>query len=180
MTAQADCIFCKIIAGDIPAFKLYEDETTLSFMDINPFNDGHCLVIPKDHHENLFAMPDAALQAVSVVARNVAAAVDKALKPDGLNLVQANGPAAGQSVFHFHMHIFPRFTDDGASMNWGLKPGDMDHIAAIADQCMAEFTELTGRPYSRVSTYKCDDADYLIIAQGSVIAIFVEFGPSQN
>jgi histidine triad (HIT) family protein len=137
MAAQDDCIFCKIVAGDIPAFKLYEDDTVLSFMDINPFNDGHCLVIPKDHHENLFAMPDAALQAVAVAVRKVAAAVNTALTPDGINIVQANGPAAGQSVYHFHFHVFPRRNDDDAKLNWGLTPGDMDHIAGVAERIKA-------------------------------------------
>lgn len=137
MAAQDDCIFCKIVAGDIPAFKLYEDDTVLSFMDINPFNDGHCLVIPKDHHADLFAMPDAALQAVTVATRKVATAVNKVLEPDGLNIVQANGPAAGQSVFHFHFHVFPRGDGDNASLNWGFNPGDMEHIKAVHERILA-------------------------------------------
>ncbi len=139
MTAHADCIFCKIIAGDIPAFKLCEDDDTLSFMDINPYNDGHCLVIPKGHYENLYAMPDDAMAAVSIATRKVAAAVNAALEPDGLNLVQANGPAAGQSVYHFHMHVFPRKTDDKAWMNWRFAPGDMDRIGQIAEQIRAHL-----------------------------------------
>jgi len=137
MAAQDNCIFCKIVAGDIPAFKLYEDDAVLSFMDINPFNDGHCLVIPKGHHENLFAMPDATLQAVAVATRKVATAVNKALAPDGLNIVQANGSAAGQSVYHFHFHSFPRRNDDDAKLIWGMNPGDMDHIKSVAERITA-------------------------------------------
>ncbi len=137
--SDPDCIFCKIVAGEVPSFKLYEDDTTLAFMDINPFNDGHCLIVCKAHCPDLYAMSDEAMAAVAVTVKKVARAVNKALAPDGLNLVQANGPAAGQTVFHFHMHVFPRKTDDGARMNWGLKPGDMDAIGALATKIRAEI-----------------------------------------
>lgn len=132
MPTDADCIFCKIVAGEIPSFKLYEDDHVLSFMDVNPFNEGHCLVIIKRHYENLFAAPDADLGASVAAAKRVAAAVEKAVAPDGINLIQANGPGAGQTVFHFHIHIFPRRLDDDAHLNWGHNPGDMAQIEATA------------------------------------------------
>jgi len=132
MNAESDCIFCKIIAGEIPSFKVFEDEHTLAFMDINPAHDGHALVIPKAHARDLNAIEPESIAAVVVTARRVARAVSAALEPEGLNLVQCNGEAAGQSVFHFHMHVLPRARGDDLKMNWGIKPGDMDAIAAIA------------------------------------------------
>ena len=133
-THRDDCIFCKIVAGEIPCFKLWEDDRALSFMDINPYNDGHCLVITKAHTENLFATEDADLAACIAAAKRVAGAVDAALSPDGINLVQANGPAAGQSVFHFHIHIFPRAADDRAMMNWAFQEGDMARVGDLAER----------------------------------------------
>lgn len=137
MHTDPDCIFCKIVAGEIPCFKLHEDDRILSFMDINPFNDGHCLVIVKDHAETVHQADPADLQASMVAVQRVARAVDQALSPPGINLVQANGPAAGQTVFHYHMHIFPRRENDDASLNWGHNPGDMDRIKANYEKIMA-------------------------------------------
>jgi histidine triad (HIT) family protein len=137
MTSNPDCVFCKIIAGDIPSLKLLETDKILSFMDINPFNDGHCLVIPKAHHENLFTADDEDLAACIKAVRRVATAVEKALSPAGINIVQANGAAAGQSVFHYHMHIFPRAPDDDAKFNWGYNPGDIDHLKEIQAKILA-------------------------------------------
>ena len=134
---ESDCIFCKIVAGEIPCFKIHEDDRVLCFMDINPFNDGHCLVITKAHAENLYAADDADLAACIAAAKRVARAVEECLAPDGINLVQANGPGAGQSVFHFHIHVFPRAEDDGAMLNWGIKAGDMGRIAAHAETIRA-------------------------------------------
>ncbi len=141
MSHESDCIFCTIVAGEIPSFKLYEDDATLAFMDINPFNPGHCLVIPKAHHPDLFAMTEAAFGAVGGTAVKVARAVRQVCEPDGMNLVQANGPAAGQTVYHFHLHIFPRANDDGAEMNWGFNPGDMDAIGALAEKIRAAIVD---------------------------------------
>ena len=134
MTADADCLFCKIIAGEIPCFKLYENDETLAFMDINPANEGHALVIPKEHAKDVYTVSDAAITATVKTAKKIAAAVDKTLSPDGLNLLQCNGPAAAQSVFHFHMHVLPRREGDELKLNWGLKPGDMDAIGALAER----------------------------------------------
>ncbi len=132
MTADADCLFCKIIAGEIPCVKLFENDETLAFMDINPANEGHALVIPKEHATDVYAVSDAAITATVKTAKKIAAAIDKTLNPDGLNLLQCNGPAAAQSVFHFHMHVLPRREGDELKLNWGIKPGDMDAIGVLA------------------------------------------------
>ena len=133
MTTDANCIFCKIVTGAIPCFKLFEDAESLAFMDINPANDGHCLVIPKAHYPTLFALSPEAFAAAGRTIIKVANAVNKALSPDGINLLQANGPGAAQSVFHFHIHILPRRRDDGLTINWIPKPGDRARIAEIAE-----------------------------------------------
>ena len=134
MSSDSDCVFCKIIAGEIPAFKIYEDDHTLSFMDINPANEGHVLVIPKQHSRDLHAVSPQALTHTVLTARKVAAAVDATLHPPGLNLLQCTGPAAAQSVMHFHMHVLPRYEGDELKLNWGLEPGDMDAIGALAER----------------------------------------------
>ena len=132
MASDPDCIFCKIVAGEIPCFKLYEDAKTLAFMDINPVHDGHCLVIPKAHSANVFDIMPEDVAAAARTATKVARAVNTAVQPDGLNLIQSNGPGAAQSVQHFHIHVLPRRLNDGLLVNWELKPGDDDDIAAVA------------------------------------------------
>jgi len=134
MSRDPDCIFCKIVAGEVPSFTLFEDDATLAFMDINPANEGHALVIPKEHAVDLYAVPDEALTRTTVTAKKVAAAVARTLNPDGLNLVQCNGAAAAQSVMHFHVHVLPRSKNDGLAMNWGLKLGDIDAIGRLAER----------------------------------------------
>ena len=135
--ADTDCNFCKIIAGEIPSFKLYEDDRTYAMMDINPFQDGHCLVLTKAHCVDQLAADPADLAAILPAAQIVARAINAALEPEGLNLIQANGPAAGQTVYHYHTHIFPRTLNDGALMNWGHSPGDMGRIEAVYNKIMA-------------------------------------------
>jgi histidine triad (HIT) family protein len=137
---DANCVFCKIVAGRLPSFKLYEDEETLAFMDINPVHDGHCLVIPKAHYPTLFEVPPALFAAAGRITIKVARAVNAAVKPDGLNLLQSNGPGAAQSVPHFHLHILPRLMDDGLLVNWTLKPGDRARIAEVAERIRAELS----------------------------------------
>ena len=132
-----DCIFCKILRGEIPSFKLYEDDKTYAFMDINPVNDGHALVIPRFHAENVYTTPDAWFGPTMATVRKVAVAVNKVIAPEGINLLQANGPGAKQSVFHLHMHVIPRYADDGAGMNWEMVPGDMAGIGEFAEQIAA-------------------------------------------
>jgi histidine triad (HIT) family protein len=137
VATDPNCIFCKIVAGTIPCFKLYEDGATFAFLDINPVNAGHALVIPKSHAANLFESADTDLAAVMATVRRVATAVEKTVTPHGVNLLQANGPGAAQSVFHFHMHIIPRVQGDDLKMNWGLKPGDKAALAALAETIRA-------------------------------------------
>jgi histidine triad (HIT) family protein len=134
MAADPDCIFCKIVKGEVPCFKLFEDAGTLAFMDINPVHDGHCLVIPKAHYPTVFEIPPEAVEAAARTAVRLAKAVNAAVEPDGLNLIQANGLGAGQSVGHFHFHVFPRRTNDGVAINWDPKPGDHARIAEIAER----------------------------------------------
>lgn len=138
MSHDPNCIFCKIVKGEIPSFKIYEDETTFAFLDINPINPGHCLIVPKAH--NGPTLMDCDPEAVAFTAKTVqkmAKAVQKALNPDGINILQANGPGAAQSVMHLHMHVVPRRLDDNVMMNWGLKPGDKAELAAIAEKIKA-------------------------------------------
>jgi histidine triad (HIT) family protein len=134
MKRDDDCIFCKIVVGQMPCFKLLKDDNTLAFMDIYPANDGHCLVIAKEHYPTLFDISDEVLAAVSCSVSKVARAVNQTLSPNGLNLVQANGPGAQQSVAHFHVHVLPRQTGDDLKLNWGAKPGDPETIAALAEK----------------------------------------------
>jgi len=138
-----ECVFCKIIAGDIPCFKLYEDAQTLAFMDINPANRGHALAIPRKHEPNLMESSDQTLAATIATARRVARAVQAAVAPDGINLVQANGPGAAQSVFHLHLHVIPRFEGDDLKLNWGVPPGpgDLDEVRALSEQIMRHIED---------------------------------------
>lgn len=137
MSSDPDCIFCKIVRGDIPSFKILEDELTIAFMDINPAHPGHALVIPRQHAEDLYAIDDESLAAVARSARRVGRAVQRTLSPQGLNLVQCNGDAAGQSVYHFHMHVLPRAVGDELKLNWGIRPGDMQAIGELAERIKA-------------------------------------------
>ena len=133
---DADCIFCKIVAGTIPCFKLHDDDATIAFMDINPANEGHALAIAKGHWPTVHDIPAETIGAVAATAKRVAAAVNKTLTPDGINLLQAYGAAAAQSVLHFHMHILPRWKDDGLHLNWNPKPGDMAAIKAVYERVL--------------------------------------------
>jgi len=108
-----NCIFCKIIKGEVGADKIYEDEYFLAFLDITPVNPGHTLLIPKEHHKNLFEIPDNTLCEIGPIIKKIAKAIKKATNADGINIGMNNEPAAGQIVFHSHIHIIPRFSDDG-------------------------------------------------------------------
>lgn len=137
--SASECIFCRIVAGTSACQAIYEDEATLAFMDIHPANDGHCLVIPKAHFEKVFDMPPAVFGTVASTVAKVARVVNEVLRPGGVSLVQANGEAAGQSVFHVHVHILPRRADDNLLINWdrnrkGHQLFDRDRIAEIAER----------------------------------------------
>ena len=127
-----DCIFCKIIAGEIPAAKVYEDEHVFAFMDIAPANPGHTLVIPKQHYRNIFDMPVEVGTQIMQVAIPIANAIRAALNPDGLNLFQSNEAAGFQTVFHFHLHLIPRWEGDPLRLPWRPSEGDMEEINNIA------------------------------------------------
>lgn len=131
------CIFCKIIAGEVPSFKLADDARSFAMLDINPVNPGHTLVLSRHHAPTLPASRDEDLAAVIATARRLAAAIERALAPDGINLVQANGPGAAQSVQHFHLHIVPRLLGDDLKMNWEQRPGDRGALAAMAERIRA-------------------------------------------
>jgi len=134
---MADCVFCKIRDGQIPSVKVYEDDKTFCIMDISPLNRGHCLVITKVHAATLFESKTADLEAAVATARRVARAIKTALAPDGLNMLQANGAAAFQSVPHFHLHLIPRWNKDGKGFDWTPTPGDRDQIAKAGEALRA-------------------------------------------
>lgn len=108
-----ECLFCKIISGEIPSTKVYEDEHTLAFLDIHPVNIGHTLVIPKKHSANLYETPDETLAQMMAVVKKLSIAIKSAVSADGINIEMNNDPVAGQIIFHTHFHIVPRFSGDG-------------------------------------------------------------------
>ena len=129
-----DCIFCKIVAGEIPATIVDEDERTIAFMDINPATRGHALVIPREHSPDLLSVEREDLLAVAVASRRLAGRAKERLQADGVNLVNSCGAVAWQSVFHFHMHVIPRYEGDPLRLPWVPAPGDPEEIAAAAQE----------------------------------------------
>ncbi|MCF6136184.1 HIT family protein [Pseudalkalibacillus berkeleyi] len=120
-----NCIFCKIVNGDIPAAKVYEDEHVLAFLDISQVTKGHTLVIPKDHHKNLYELPEDVAEKVFSVVPKIANSIKNAYEPIGLNLLNNNEEPAGQSVFHYHVHILPRYgKGDGFGAVWKTNESD--------------------------------------------------------
>ncbi|MCX8146473.1 MAG: HIT family protein [Azovibrio sp.] len=126
------CIFCRLIKGEIPAARVFEDDETLAFMDIGPVTPGHVLVVSKRHAANLFELSADEAAAVMRTAHKVAHAVREAFDPPGLTLLQANGRAGNQTVFHFHMHIVPRHADDGIALSWPRQEPGRDVLEAYA------------------------------------------------
>lgn len=135
-----DCIFCKIASGAAPAARVYEDEHTLAFMDIFPVTDGHTLVITREHHENVFEAPGDALEAVMRTAKRVAHALRDTLAPEGLMVFQLNGAAAGQTVFHYHMHLMPRSAGEPLALHTRV-PGKPERLAEIATALAAHVRD---------------------------------------
>ena len=127
-----DCIFCKIVAGELPAEKVAEDERTVAFMDINPATRGHLLVIPRKHARDLLEIEPDELAAVAQAAQRMAQRAAAVLGTDGVNLINSCGRAAWQTVFHFHIHVIPRYADDPLKLPWVPAPGDQDEIKAAA------------------------------------------------
>lgn len=129
---MADCLFCGIVEGSIPSQQVDSDERTVSFMDINPATPGHALVIPRAHSADLLAISPEDLEATAVAAQRLAKRAKDVLNADGINLVNACGAAAFQTVFHFHIHVVPRYEDDALKLPWVPTEGDPDEIAALA------------------------------------------------
>jgi histidine triad (HIT) family protein len=129
-----DCLFCKIVSQEIPSERIAEDERTVSFMDINPGTRGHALVIPREHATDLLEIDPEDLAATVQAAQRLSRKAVKALGADGVNLINSCGKAAWQTVFHFHVHVIPRYADDPLRLPWIPSPGDPEQIAATAAQ----------------------------------------------
>lgn len=135
-----NCIFCKILADEIPSTIVYEDEDCRAILDVNPAARGHVIILPKKHAANIFELPDEDTAKIFVVAKKIATAVKKTYQCDGVNILQNNGEAAGQTVFHLHVHVIPRFEGDTDHINIGWRPGDMpDDLADIAAEIKANM-----------------------------------------
>ena len=132
MAGEADCIFCAIAAGDAPAEIVDSDEYTVAFMDINPATRGHALVIPRTHSADLMEIDDEDLERTNLAARRLARRMDETLAPAGFNVINACRPAAWQTVFHFHLHLIPRYEDDPLKLPWIPRGADMAAIARVA------------------------------------------------
>ena len=129
-----DCIFCKLVAKQIPATAVYEDEHTFAFMDIGQVNPGHVLVTVKKHADNIFDLDDAQAAAAFRTAAQMARAIRAAFAPQGLSVYQANGKAAGQTVFHFHLHLVPRYDADGMQLTWPVKNPPREKLVEYAEK----------------------------------------------
>ena len=136
---MSDCVFCRIVARQIPATVVFEDEHTLAFMDIGQVNPGHVLVAVKKHAENLYALDDAQAGAVLRTAARLARAIRDAFNPEGLSVYQANGKAAGQTVFHYHVHLVPRHEGDGMALTWPVKNPPREKLAEYAQKIKASL-----------------------------------------
>jgi histidine triad (HIT) family protein len=129
-----DCIFCGIVAGELPAEIVDSDEHTVAFMDINPATRGHALVVPRNHSADLMEISDEDLERTMVAARRLAVRMEETLAPAGFNVLNACRPAAWQTVFHYHLHLIPRYEDDPLKLPWIPRGADADEIAATAAQ----------------------------------------------
>ena len=125
---MSDCIFCKLAGGEIPTATLYEDDDFRVILDAGPATKGHCLILPKEHYADLYEIPEDLLMKAAVLAKKITIKMTRAMNCDGFNIVQNNKPAAGQTVFHFHIHLIPRYTDDRQNILW--KPGELTPEAA--------------------------------------------------
>jgi histidine triad (HIT) family protein len=133
-----DCLFCKIVGGEVPATIVESGDRTVSFMDINPATRGHALVVPREHHRDLHDVPEDDLAACGMAAQRLAGLARDRLGADGVNLLNSCGSAAWQTIFHFHVHVIPRYHDDPLRLPWRPQPGDEDEIAAAAAQLRGE------------------------------------------
>ena len=129
---MSDCIFCKIANGEIPSATVYEDNDFRAIMDIAPASRGHIIILPKQHAANVFELSEELASKIYVVAQKIAKVVKEEVECDGINILQNNGEVAGQTVFHLHMHVIPRFTDDGIQIKWKQQEVDQDKIKELA------------------------------------------------
>jgi histidine triad (HIT) family protein len=129
-----DCLFCGIVAGDVPAQIVDSDENTVAFMDINPATRGHALVVPRRHSTDLMDVPKEDLTSTMAAARRLARRMEETLEPDGYNILNACRPAAWQTIFHYHLHVIPRYEDDPLKLPWIPRGAEADEIAAVADR----------------------------------------------
>lgn len=126
---MTDCIFCKIVNGEVPAKKIYEDEKTIAFLSIEPLTFGHTLVIPKEHYEDIFDMPEELLKEVFVSVKKVSEILKEKLKCDGINVMNSNGKVAQQDVFHYHVHVVPRYAGSNFKLKYeNSSPGNIDEV----------------------------------------------------
>ena len=132
-----DCLFCRIVSGDIPSVKVYEDDHVIGIMDINPLTEGHLLVLPRKHAENLFDIDDALAADTMRAASRIAKRVKVALGIEAMTLIQASGALADQELFHLHLHLIPRRQGDNVPIGWKPAPGDMDTIRATGERIAA-------------------------------------------
>jgi len=131
---MSDCVFCRIVAGQIPSTRVHEDEHTLAFMDLGQVNPGHVLVAVKKHAANLFELDDVQAAAVARASVRIARAIRDAFAPAGLSVYQANGKPAGQTVFHYHAHLLPRHEADGMELTWPVKNPPREKLEGYAEQ----------------------------------------------
>ncbi|MBE5868981.1 MAG: HIT family protein [Lachnospiraceae bacterium] len=131
---KANCIFCKIATGEIPSRTLYEDDDFKVILDLEPATKGHALILPKSHADNLYELPDEIAEKVLKLAKQMAINMTEKLGADGFNLVQNNGTVAGQTVHHFHMHLIPRYADDGQDINWEKSQPSSEDLDAVKEQ----------------------------------------------
>jgi len=134
---MSECVFCRIVAGQIPSTKVFEDEHALAFMDLGHVNPGHVLVAVKQHAENLYALDDTQAAAVARACVRVSRAIREAFKPEGLSVYQANGKPAGQTVFHYHVHLLPRHAGDGMELIWPVKNPPRQRLEEYAGKIRA-------------------------------------------
>ncbi len=129
---MTDCVFCRIVAGQIPSTRVFEDEHTLAFLDIGHVNPGHTLIAAKKHAANVFELEDAQAEAIGRATVRISRALKKAFGAEGLSVYQANGKPAGQTVFHYHVHLLPRHAGDGMELVWPVKNPPRDQLEAYA------------------------------------------------
>jgi histidine triad (HIT) family protein len=138
-TNPADCIFCKIIRKEAPASILYEDDTVLVFLDIRPLNEGHTLVIPKEHFETVYEMPEDLVCNIYKLVKRMAVAVKAATKADGITVIQQNGHAAGQEIFHLHVHVVPRFEGQKLPHFRDIPNASREQLEQAAEKILEQF-----------------------------------------